>query len=94
MDDQQVYERAKKRVAAKIGFYIHLTVYVAVNILLLIINLATTEYPWFKWPLVGWGVGLGVHGLIVFALGSGSSIKERMIEKELQRQARQNQASG
>ncbi len=56
MENQEVYQRAKKRVEAKIGFYIHLAVYAGVNILLIIINLSTSpQYIWFKWPLLGWG---------------------------------------
>lgn len=51
MENHEVYQRAKKRVEAKIGFYIHLAVYAGVNILLIIINLSTSpQYIWFKWP--------------------------------------------
>ena len=42
MGNQEAYEKAKKRVEAKIGFYIHLSVYVGVNILLVLINLFTS----------------------------------------------------
>ncbi len=49
MENQEAYQKAKKRVEAKIGFYIHLAVYVGVNILLIIINLITSsQYLWFK----------------------------------------------
>lgn len=49
MENEEAYLRAKKRVEAKIGFYIHLAVYAGVNILLIIINLSTSpEYVWFK----------------------------------------------
>ena len=54
MDNQEAYERAKHRVAAKIGFYVHLSVYIAVRILLVIVNLsASPAYLWFKWPILG-----------------------------------------
>ena len=36
MENQEAYRRAKRRAEAKIGFYIHLAVYVGVNILLII----------------------------------------------------------
>ncbi len=85
MERQEVYEKARKRVEAKIGFYIHLAVYLGVNLLLIIINILTApEYLWFKWPLMGWGIGLFFHGLGVFASFKGDSIKERMIEKEIE----------
>ncbi|MEW6357762.1 MAG: 2TM domain-containing protein [Planctomycetota bacterium] len=91
MADQEALERAKKKVEAKIGFYIHLTVYVGVNLLLLIINLATLPEVrkgffkdfWFYWPLLGWGIGIIFHALGVYLTGSNTSLKERMIEKEL-----------
>ena len=44
------------------GFRIHATVYVAVQLMLVVIW-ATTGfgYPWFLFPLAGWGVGLAAH---------------------------------
>jgi hypothetical protein len=51
------------------GFYVHLTVYLLVNALLIGINLGTsTQHLWFKWPLLGWGVGLLAHAIAAFAL--------------------------
>ena len=86
MENQETYEKARKKVEAKIGFYIHLAVYAGVNTLLIIINLITsTQYLWFKWPLIGWGIGILFHALGVFAFSKGLSIKERMIEKEIKK---------
>jgi hypothetical protein len=91
MENQEAYEKAKKRVEAKIGFYIHLAVYVGVNVLLIIINLSTSPgCLWFKWPLLGWGIGLFFHGMSIF-LFSGRRLreaKERMIEEEMKRESR------
>jgi hypothetical protein len=92
MEEQEAYLKAKKKVEAKIGFYIHLLFYVVVNIVLIIINLNTsTQYLWFKWPLIGWGIGLFFHAMGVFALSKGLSLKDRMIEKEMRRQATKKQ---
>jgi hypothetical protein len=85
MEHQEAYEKAKKRVEAKIGFYIHLAVFVGVNLLLIVINLMTAPgHLWFRWPLMGWGIGLFFHGVGVFASFKGDSIKKRMIEKEME----------
>jgi hypothetical protein len=88
MENQEAYQKAKKRAEAKIGFYIHLAVYVGVNILLMVINLSTSpQYLWFKWPLLGWGIGLFFHGMSIFVF-SGKRfevLKEKMIEKEMKR---------
>jgi hypothetical protein len=87
MEKKDQYEKAKKRVEAKIGFFIHLAVYFGVNIVLVIINLNTVpEYIWFKWPLLGWGIGLVFHGLSVFVFSKESSFKERMIKREMEKQ--------
>jgi hypothetical protein len=88
MENQEAYRRAKRRAEAKIGFYIHLAVYVGVNILLIIINLSTSpQYIWFKWPLLGWGIGLFFHGMSIFVFSGKKfkGIKEKMIEKEMKR---------
>ncbi len=67
--DQQRYQRARKRVQDLKGFYTHATVYILVNIGLFVINVLTGGGWWFYWPLIGWGIGLGIHALAVFGLG-------------------------
>jgi hypothetical protein len=87
--EQELYESAKKRVEVKIGFYSHLGVYAGVNLLLIIINLLSSpEYLWFRWPLLGWGIGLLFHGLRVFVFSKESAVKERMIRKEMEKHGR------
>lgn len=81
MNDEQAQRRARQRAGAKLGFYIHLTVYVLVNLLLLAINLETSPGRlWFLWSLCGWGVGVICHGVSVFI---GPTIMQRMTEHEL-----------
>ncbi len=86
MENRDAYEKASKRVAAKMSFFVHLTVYVVVNLLLLVINLRSSpDHYWFYWPLFGWGIGLLFHGLSVFFFSRMDDFKERMIEKEMAR---------
>ena len=88
MNNQETRQRAKKKVEAKIGFRIHLTVYVVVIALLVLINLTTsTEYIWFKWPLMGWGIAVIIHALGIFNSSRKLNIKEQMIENEIQKEA-------
>jgi len=88
MENQEAYQRAEKKVEAKFGFYSHLAVYMAVNTLLIVINLSTSpKYLWFKWPLIGWGIGLFVHALSVFFISA--RFKEQMVEKEMEKEGRQ-----
>jgi len=51
--------RTRKRRA---NFYTHAALYVLINVLLIIINVAfLPAYPWSLIPLVLWGVGLLAH---------------------------------
>ncbi len=61
------FQRAKKRVEAIRGFYIHLSVYVIVNLFLFLLNIMTSpDVLWFFWPLLGWGIAIVVHAISVF----------------------------
>lgn len=89
MDDNGSYQRARARVEAKLGFYRHAIIYVLVNLLLLVINLLESpEYLWVKWPMLGWGIGLIAHGLGVFSPRWVGTQKEKMIEREMEREKR------
>ena len=86
MERDEAYRRARRTVNSKIGFYIHLAVYVVVNIVLVAINLTySPQYLWFFWPLFGWGIGIFFHGFGAFSFRSGSAVKERMIEREAEK---------
>ena len=87
--DDSAYGRAKARVEEKLGFYKHATVYVLVNLFLLGLNLwSGPEYLWVKWPIFGWGIGLFVHAFSVFSPNWGRAQKEKMIQREIEREAR------
>ena len=87
MSEKAIYEQAKKRVEEKKGFYVHLTVYVLVNALLVIIWAfpGGGGYPWFLWPMGGWGIGILAHFLGVFLFSRRSRWERREIEKEIER---------
>ena len=90
---QSAYRQAERRVKAKLGFYWHLASYVLVNGLLILIYLITGpvpgfySYPWFVWPMFGWGLGLLFHfvGVFVFSSVSSEDNRRRMIEEEMRR---------
>lgn len=65
--NEERYFKAKKRVEEIKGFYGNLTAYIIVNIGLLALNLVTSpNHLWFFWPLLGWGIGVVIHGMIIF----------------------------
>ena len=73
--DTDKYNRAKKKMEEIKGFYTHLTVYLVINTLLILLQLgvfqngfANIEMPswsYFTTPFF-WGIGLLFHGLYVF----------------------------
>ena len=63
------YAQAKERVETLKGFYANLISYVAINLVLIVINLAVSPNTlWFYWVTIFWGVGLIFHAVDVFAL--------------------------
>ena len=87
MSEEEIYSEAKKRVEEKKGFYIHLAVYIVVNIVLVSIWALSSGggYPWFIFPLGGWGIGLLFHFLGVFIFMRQSGWERREIAKEVER---------
>ncbi len=90
MDTEDIkYQRAKKRVEALKGFYIHLGVYVLVNLFLFLLNIITApDHLWFFWPLLGWGIAIVAHGFSVFGSGRlfGAEWEERKIKEIMEKE--------
>ena len=89
---EEIERIAKKRAEAKLGWYTHAAVYVLVNLFLFVISadgLGSSRRPWSMFPVLGWGLGLVLHGVAVFVLGAGSNLRERMVQRE--REKLQNQ---
>ncbi len=84
MTPHQIDRIARKRAGAKLGWYIHATVYLLVNAVLFLIanNFGAGHRSWSIFPALGWGLGLLLHGVAVFVLGNGSGLHERMVERE------------
>ena len=79
--DSDIERLARKRAGAKMGWYIHATVYVVVN-LLLVAAAASTGRNWAVFPALGWGLGLAIHGLVVFIATGGAGLHERLLQQE------------
>ncbi len=86
MSEKELYEAARKRVEEKKGFFIHFAVYICVNIFLVIIWAVTGDgFPWFVFPLGGWGIGILFHFLGVYVFSQQSERDRREREKEAER---------
>jgi hypothetical protein len=79
MTTEDINKLARRRAGVKMGWYIHAFVYVAVNIALGVIS-ATVGRNWAVFPALGWGLGLLIHGAVVFASTTGW--RERLVERE------------
>jgi hypothetical protein len=87
---EEIERIATRRAKAKLGWYSHAALYVVVNLFLFLISAHGLGHRhWSIYPALGWGVGLALHGISVFVLGTGSELRERMIQKERERLQRQ-----
>ncbi|MBN2066115.1 MAG: 2TM domain-containing protein [Candidatus Thermoplasmatota archaeon] len=83
--DDELRKKARKIAKEKSDFYIHFVIYIAVNLLLIAIwwvTLGPYGFPWFVFPLFGWGIGVAAHGISAFR---GEGYIEQQAEKEYQK---------
>ncbi|MFM7896065.1 MAG: 2TM domain-containing protein [Flavobacterium sp.] len=84
-NENLAYQRAKDKVEQLRGFYGNLISYCVVIPFLIFINLRTSNFQWFWFPMLGWGMGLTFHALETFGYGKSweeRKIKELMNKKE------------
>jgi len=77
--EDDLERRARRRAGAKLGWYVHAAVYLLVNLLLATIALSTGRH-WAVFPALGWGLGLAIHGVVVFLAHGG--LMERLVARE------------
>ena len=92
MSPEEIERLAHKRARAKLVWYLHAMVYVVVNLFIFAISrYGFGSRPWSVFPLLGWGLGLALHGASVFLLGAGGGLRERLVQQERERlRRRQN----
>lgn len=90
MSEQELAKVAKKRAQEKAGFWVHLGIYIVVNVFLAVqwgMITGGIGFPWFLSTAGGWGIGLVAHFLAVFA---GKSYVEREAQREIRRLRQQH----
>lgn len=83
-EEQLAFNQVRKLKA----FYIHLTRYVVVSALLTAVNVFASPHRWWvQWVILGWGVGVLMHGLRVSERfgGLGADWEKKQVEKRLGR---------
>ena len=89
-EDGDLREQAVRRIRAKQSFTIHLTVYIVVNIALVVVWAMTSrDYFWPIWPMFGWAIGLFFHGYGVY---KHMDISESRIQSEMEQIRRRGSA--
>jgi hypothetical protein len=93
MTEEEAYHKAKKKVKAKKGFYMHFGSFCATTLFLFTINFLTSpNFWWFLFPTLGWGIGIVSHYIAVFGIAgpSGEDWEEQELEKEMRKIKRQH----
>lgn len=86
LSPEELERLAQRRAGAKLGWYTHAVVYVLVNLFIFAISrYGFGSRPWSVYPLLGWGLGLALHGVSVFVLGTGGPLRERLVQSERER---------
>lgn len=88
-NEQELRKKAEKRVEETQGFKANLISYVSVNLLIFVIWLVValaggTWFPWFLFPLLGWGIGVAFHGWSVYSDRYGED-HEKRVQREMDR---------
>ena len=77
----QLERQARRRAGAKLGWYIHAFVYVAVNLLLVLLSAVSGKH-WAIFPVLVWGLGLAIHGMVMFLVTGGTDLHARLVQRE------------
>ncbi|WP_452223236.1 2TM domain-containing protein [Lacinutrix chionoecetis] len=84
---EEAYLRAKKRVDSIKAFYVHLMVYIGVNIFIIVMIVSKSNEPFFSFgtfsTAIFWGIGLFFHWVAVFGSNMlfGKDWEKRQMEK-------------
>jgi hypothetical protein len=84
------YQKAKEQVEALKSFYNSLLTFVVVNLGIIYVwyEYSSTDFQWFWFPLVGWGLGIAVKALYIFDVNVvyGKQWEQKKIEKLMLRE--------
>ncbi len=85
--DAQLRKRVERRIRARNAFYMHLLIYLGINLFLWIIWLVEDpfEFPWPVYVSLPWGIGLAVQALTVYQHSQTAvQRREQTIQREIE----------
>ena len=84
MEQDERYERARRRVRTLRDFYIHLATYIVVMVVLFFVDYSDHGPWWVYWPAMGWGIVVILQAFQVF--GPGARWEERKIKELMEKE--------
>lgn len=88
LSDDAIERRARRRAGARMGWYVHALVFLAVNAALAFLSLSSGRH-WAIYPALGWGLGLLLHGVGVWIALGGGGLQDRLVAQERERLTRE-----
>jgi len=89
--DEELRERARKRVEDIVGFWVHVLIFTVVNAGIWIIDATQGDgIEWAYWTTIPWGIGLAIHAVVLIAELRifGDAWRERKISEYMDRERR------
>lgn len=86
--EEQLERTARRRAGARMGWYAHALVFLAVNSVLAMVSLSSGRH-WAVYPALGWGLGLLLHGVGVWIALGGGGLQSRLVAQERERLVRE-----
>jgi hypothetical protein len=92
----EVEQWAWRRIRALRLFYNHLTVFVIVNFILLLVDVSTPGPPWFYQVLLGWGMFVALHAVHTYELlpWTNRDWEQRKVDELIEERRRTGNHSG
>ncbi len=91
LEDPALERLARRRAGMRMGWLIHASIFILVNAMLAAMSYASGR-SWAIFPFLGWGMGLAIHGLMVWLALPGNGVMERLVERERGRLQQQRDA--
>jgi hypothetical protein len=88
LTDEELDRRARRRAGARMGWYVHAIVFLAVNTALAFLSFSSGRH-WAIYPALGWGLGLLLHGVGVWVALGGGGLQDRLVAQERERLTRE-----
>jgi hypothetical protein len=85
--NDELERRARRRAGARMGWYVHAMVFLAVNTALAFLSFSSGRH-WAIYPALGWGLGLLMHGVGVWMALGGGGLQDRLVAQERERLSR------